>query len=421
MDYSWLIVVLSLLLCAFFSGIEIAFFESNKLRIELENKQGNFSSHIISSYFFSQSSRFIGAMLLGNIISITIYTIFSIHVFNNALPGFSTNTRFFISIFLSSVLMLFTAEILSKSIFRINPNGILKFFVIPALLFYFIFYPFISIILNLADFILKKIFRADFSVASLDFTRLDLNNLIKEASEQQASGKNEKEIDHEIQIFQNALDFSSIRIRECMIPRTEIVAKDINDNINELREEFVNTGLSKILIYKETIDNIVGYVHSFELFKKPERISSIVMPVLVVPETMAAQEALSRFIQERKSMAVVVDEFGGTSGLLTIEDVIEEIFGDIEDEHDKEEFEKTRLSNSEFIFSGRLEVDYLNEEYELNLPVGEEYETLAGLIIAHHGSIPSLGEVITVDGFRFKITGVTDKRIEKVQLKIIQE
>lgn len=419
-SYSLLIIILSVAFSAFFSGMELAFVSANKLRIELENKQGIFSSRLISNYFLSNPSRYIGTMLVGNNIMLVIYGIFMAAILDAPLRNyFHSNAAVLVAqTILSTLVILVTGEFLPKALFRINPNKTLSIFVVPALFFYFTLYILVGFIIGISEFMLKKIFRIELPEGRFDFSRIDLNNLVKEATDSKP-GKDEEEIDHEIQIFQNALDFPNIRVRECMIPRTEIIATEVNDNMEELRKKLIETGVSKILIYKETIDNIIGYVHSYEMFKKPESIKSVLLPVLIVPETMPAQEALSRFIQERKSMAVVVDEFGGTSGLLTMEDVMEEIFGDIEDEHDIEEFEETRISDSEYVFSGRLEVDYINDEYDLELPVGEDYETLAGLIISNHGSIPSRDEVITIGDFRFTIMEVSDKRIERVKVKVV--
>lgn len=422
MDISTIvIIVVSILFSAFFSGMEIAFITSNKLRIELENKQGKFTAGIISRFFLANPSRFIGTMLVGNNIALVIYGIYMAilldPVFNNLL-NYNDAYVLVAQTIVSTILILFTAEYLPKAFFRLHANSFLSVFALPALLIYFLLYPVVLFTIGLSEFILGKVFGFTLPEGRIDFTRIDLDNFLKEATE--GNQTTEEELDHEIQIFQNALDFGNLKARDCMIPRTEIIGTDVRETIDNLRNKFIETGLSKILIYRDTIDHIIGYVHLFELYKQPADVPSVLRPVLIIPETMAAQDVLSQFIQGRKSLAVVVDEFGGTSGILTMEDVIEEIFGEIEDEHDVEEFIEERIRENEFIFSGRLEVDYLNQEYNIGLPEGD-YDTLAGLIIDSHGSIPVLNERIFIDPFQFDIVGVSDKRIEKVKVKKIED
>ena len=277
-------------------------------------------------------------------------------------------------------------------------------------------YPIVFLIIGFTEFVLKSVFKVKIENEQLAFGRVDLDNYVREGTKEHA--KNEDA--HEIRIFKNALDFARVKARECMVPRTEIIALDVNDSIGKLKDKFLQTRLSKILIYDRSIDNIIGYVHSHELFQQPDLIRSILLPVSIVPESMHASEILTLFIQQRRSIAVVVDEFGGTSGMLTMEDVMEEIFGEIEDEHDKEELIEKKISELEYVFSGRLEIDYLNETYQLNLPSFEDYETLSGLIMYYHQSIPRVNEEILIEQFSFKIITVIHNRIEQVQLRIIE-
>jgi len=320
------------------------------------------------------------------------------------------------STLLSTLLILITAEYLPKSIFRVNPNRILTLFAFPLSIVYGLLYPVVIVTIGLSEFVLKKIFRLKMEKENGVFTMIDLDNYLKEGTSEK---EQKSDMDYEIQIFQNALDFSKIKARECMIPRTEMVALEVNQSIEELKNKFIQTRLSKILIYSGSIDNIIGYVYSKELFKSPESIRGILLPVSVVPESIPASELLTIFIQQRKSIVVVVDEFGGTSGMLTIEDVMEEIFGEIDDEHDKEEMIEKQMSEREFVFSARLETDYINDKYHLGLPMLDNYETLGGLVMHHHESIPKLNEKIAIDNFLFTITAVSKTRIEQVNLKVL--
>jgi CBS domain containing-hemolysin-like protein len=413
---SSVIILITLVASAFFSGLEIAFITSNKLRIELERKQGNFSAKILS-YFNKYPSRYLGTMLLGNNIALVIFGIYMDGELKPLIGQYipSKILILLISTFLSTMLILITAEFLPKNIFRINPNRTLRLFALPLTVVYSILYPVVMITIGFSEFILKRIFRVKIEKGNVAFTMIDLDNYVREGT---SVVEKKAEMDHEVQIFQNALDFSSVKARECMVPRTEIVALDTNDGIEELKQKFIQTRLSKILIFSGSIDNIIGYVYSKELFKNPESIRSILLPVSIVPESMAASEVLTIFIQQHKSIAVVVDEFGGTSGMLTMEDVMEEIFGEIEDEHDKEDMIEKQISETEFIFSARLETDYLNHKYHLKLPILDNFETLGGLIMHYHENIPRINEEIRIDNFLFTIVAVTRTRIEQVNLKV---
>lgn len=321
-----------------------------------------------------------------------------------------------ISTFLSTMLILITAEYLPKNIFRINPNKTLSLFWLPLTIVYGLLYPVVMVTIGFSEFMLKKIFRVKIEKEDAAFTMIDLDNYLREGTA--TTNEKKAEMDYEIQIFQNAMDFSNVKARECMVPRIEIIAMDVNNSIEELKNKFIQTRLSKILIFSGNIDNIIGYVYSKELFKNPESIRSILLPVSIVPESIAANEVLTVFIQQHKSIAIVVDEFGGTSGMLTMEDVMEEIFGEIDDEHDKEEMVEKVIRENEYLFSARLETDYLNDKYHLNLPILDNFETLGGLIMHYHESIPKLNDEIRIDNFLFTITSVTRTRIEQVKLVV---
>lgn len=402
---------------AMFSGLEIAFVSANKLKIELDNSKGNFSAKILST-FLKQPAKFIGAMLLGNNIALVIYSILmakflepliATHIVNNEIVILLLQT------IVSTLLILFFAEFLPKALFRINPNKVLTIAAIPITIVYYVLYPFTYFTVGISNLILK-IFKVDTSESDLAFSKIDLEDFVANIQENQNDGE---EIDSEIQIFKNALSFADIKVRECMVPRTEITAMEVEKPIEELQEKFIKTGLSKILIYRDSIDNIIGYAHSKELFKKPESIKSILLPVSIVPEVMSANDMLKKSLKERRSVAVVVDEFGGTSGILTIEDVIEEIFGEIEDEHDKEEFIEKVIDENHYQFSARIEIDYLNEKYKLDFPVSEEYETLGGLIINLNESIPENKEIIRTENFEFTIDKVSDNKVDMISVRLI--
>ncbi|MDQ3047673.1 MAG: hemolysin family protein [Bacteroidota bacterium] len=415
---STLIILICLIASAFFSGLEIAFITSNKLRIELENKQGNWSAKILA-HFTKYPSRYLGTMMLGNNIALVIFSIYMDEEFKQLFGPYihSEILLLLIATLLSTLIIMVVAEFLPKNLFRINPNKTLSLFSFPLTIVYGILYPVVMLTIGFSEFILRVLFRVRIEKENPVFTMIDLDNYVREGT---SASTKKAEIDHEIQIFQNALDFSSVKARECMLPRTEIIALNVDDSIESLKQKFVQTRLSKILIYAKTIDNIIGYVYSKELFKKPESIRSILLPVSIVPESMAASEVLTVFIQQNKSIAVVVDEFGGTSGMLTMEDIMEEIFGEIEDEHDKEEMIERELGSNEYIFSARLETDYINDKYRLNLPILDNFETISGLIMHYHESIPRMNEEIRIENFLFTITAVTRTRIETVNLRVLK-
>jgi CBS domain containing-hemolysin-like protein len=417
-----LVVILTLLMAAFFAAMEIAFFASNKLRLELDRKQGLFSSHIIG-IFQSRSGQYIATIQLGNNIAIVIYGTIMAQWLRPVIGNLIQSEFGILAIqtLISTMIVLTIAEFLPKALVRINPNLALRFMSVPLFIAFAILYPVSYFIHRLSNLILRSILRVD-SVNQYDnmvFGKVDLNHLIIES--QDKKGESNSEEKSEIKLFQNALDFSSVKLRDCMRPRTEITAISLGDTVDELRQKFIESGFSKILVYEDIIDNMVGYVTSKELFKNPMSIKSMLIDISYVPETMPANKLLKKFILERKSVAVVVDEFGGISGMVTIEDIMEEIFGEIDDEHDIDEFIEKHPEEGQYIFSGRLEIDYLNEKYAFHLPELEEYDTLAGYIIYHYENIPKLNDKIIIGKFEFRILKVSRTRIDLVQMKTLHE
>lgn len=405
---------------AFFSGMEIAFVSANKLRIELDKKQGNFSSRIVS-IFLRNPSKYLTTMLVGNNIALVIYGLYMARELEPYIEQFVSNEWLIILIqtLISTLLILVVAEFLPKMFFRNYANNSLNFLSVPVFIFYAALYPITLLVNGLTQAILLGVKgdKASENRGTDVFNKIDLLYFIDESTMPEET--DEKEAD-DIKLFQNALDFSSVKVRDCMVPRTEIVALEFNTDINELKNSFIETGYSKILIFKEAIDNIVGYVTSKSLFNSIEGIEAAILNVSFVPETMSANKLLKQLIKDKKSLAVVVDEFGGVSGMLTIEDIIEEIFGEIVDEHDTSELIEKRISETEYIFSGRLEIDYLNENFGLNIPETEEYETLAGFIIHRYQSIPKLNERIQIENFEIKTLKVSSTKVELIHLKVIE-
>lgn len=412
-------IIFALLLSAFFSGMEIAFVTANKLRIEVDKNKDLLPARLLSG-FLRKPGRFIAALLLGNNIALVVYGIYISVLLQKPLlsilpEGAGEGALLLLTqTIISTLIILFIAEFLPKVLFRINPNGILDFFALPLFLFYILFYPVIFLFIGISEFLLRYVFKTRITRPEYSFGVIDLDHYLNESATTEIEESDDYQ---EIQMFQNARDLGNIKLRECMIPRNEIVALSKSENIETLTQLFVESGHSKILIYQDSIDNIIGYSHSYDLFKKPGNIQQIIKPVMIVPETMPANKLLNMFMTERKSVALVVDEFGGTAGMLTIEDIIEEIFGEIDDEYDVEDFSETRLSDNEFLFSARLEIDYLNQKYKLDLPESYDYETLAGLILSHHEEIPAINDEIRINNFLFVITRATDNRIEEVMLK----
>ncbi|WP_165733102.1 hemolysin family protein [Polaribacter sp. 20A6] len=419
MEIEIIIILTSIILSAFFSGMEIAFVSANKLHIELEKKREGFIPSVLNK-ITQKSSKFITTMLVGNNISLVIYSYYMGGFLIRILPLNTYNefTTLLLQTIISTIIILITAEFLPKAIFRIYANEVLKLFAVPAYFFYVLFHFFSEIISFISDFFLRVFFKTDAEEQQTEFSKEELGYYI---TEQLETGNNDEEVDSEIQIFQNALDFHNVKAREVMVPRTEIVAVELHEKVANLKNIFIDSGLSKVLVYKSSLDDVIGYVNAFELFKKPKTIKSILLPVEIVPESMMINNILNSLMKKRKSVAVVVDEYGGTSGMITVEDIVEELFGEIEDEHDTQEFLEKKISETEFNFSARLEVDYLNEEYSLNIPKSEAYETLGGFIIEQTESIPKENEVVDIEDFEIKILKMSSAKIEEVRLKIVDE
>jgi CBS domain containing-hemolysin-like protein len=412
------IILSSLLFSAFFSGMEIAFISANRFKIEIDNKNGGYKESLLA-YFTKKPAWFIGSMLLGNNIAIVIYSLYMAILLEPYLLKISVNSPVILILqtLISTFFVLIFAEFLPKVIFRINSNKILNLFSIPLIILYSILWLPTLIIISISEFILLIfIGKRDDKNESIAFKKIDLDNYLEQLTQDINIKEN---IENEVMIFQNALNFSDVIARDCMVPRNEILAFELEDNLENLKNKFIETGYSKILIYKETIDNIIGYVHNIELFKKPKNIKSMLLPVNIIPETITANNILEELINKKRSVAVVVDEFGGTAGMLTMEDVIEEIFGEIIDEHDSKEITHVKINDNEFEFSGRIEIDYINETYHLKLPIEENYETLGGFIINHTENIPKKGDVISIDNFRIIIKEVSNTRVEWIKLLVI--
>ena len=425
MSSETLIIVLSLLFSAFFSGMEIAFVSSNKIHIEIEKKQSGFLSHLLIK-ITAKPSKFIATMLIGNNIALVVYGLYMGDVLVDWFAQYlTTDSTFFYYLFnelslltqtiISTLVILVTAEFLPKVFFQIYANSLLKLLALPAYVFYLLFSFFSSFVIWISDFVLKTFFKTKGDEVQLAFTKVELGNYI---SEQMESVEADDEVDSEIIIFQNALEFSEVKAREAMVPRTELTAIEIHDSIKNLSTLFTQTGHSKIVVFKNSIDDILGYVHAFDLFKNPKSIKSMLMPVEFVPETMLAKDILNVLTKKRKSLAVVLDEYGGTSGILTVEDIVEELFGEIEDEHDSVALIEEQLYECSFLFSARLEVDYLNETYKLQLPEHENYETLGGLIVHFTQEIPEQDQQIKIENFQFTIQEVSNTNIELSALKV---
>ncbi len=408
--------------------MEIAFVSANRIHIEIEKKQEGFFAKVLT-WLTEKPSKFIATMLIGNNIALVIYGFFMGDVLMEWFQGLLPTTSEFLNVLLtdfrllsqtiiSTLIILLTAEFLPKVLFQIYSNTLLKFFALPAYFFYLLFSVISWFVIKVSDFILRVFFKTEGDEVQLAFTKLELGDYI---TEQMETVEEEDEVDSEIQIFQNALEFSAVKAREVMVPRTEITAVEIDETPKNLTKLFTETGYSKILVYKESIDEIIGYVHSYELFKKPKTIKSILLPVEFVPETMLIQDILNVLTKKRKSIAVVLDEYGGTSGIMTVEDIIEELFGEIEDEHDSTDLHEEQLSENVYEFSARLEVDYINENYRLELPEGDEYETLGGLIMNETGEIPEQDSEIKIDGFIFHVLEVSSTKIDLVKVQVLIE
>jgi len=419
MDNSYILIAITLAFSFFFSGIEIAFLSANKLQIELQGKQGVLWGRIMS-YFLKRQSWFIGTTLIGNTLALVLFGIYMAQLIEpwlaSSLPQ-SINDEVFILIFqtlISTLLILFTAEFLPKSLFLINPNLMLATLAVPFRIIYVILAPLTFSIVYLSKIVIIHVLRIEYSEEKPVFALTDLNNYLKSMLKVRHE---DEDVGLDKKIFHNALEFKTVRIRDCMIPRTEVTAIDVEEGIDKLRDSFIQSGHSKVLIYKESIDNVIGYCHSSALFKKPQRIEEILTPINIVQETMMANNLMVQLIKEQKSMALVVDEFGGTSGIVSMEDVIEEIFGEIEDEHDDDDLVEEKIDDTTYLLSARLEIDYLNDHYKWQLPKGD-YETLAGLILSYTEDFPAEGETVAIPPYSFTIQKTENKLINTVKLTV---
>lgn len=416
------LILVSILFSAFFSGMEIAFVSSNKLRIQIDRKQKKAFSALVS-FFTRHPSRFIATMLVGNNIALVIYGIAFAMLLEEPLRnilGDNAEAALLLSqTLISTLLILLLAEFLPKTLFRINPNNSLRLLSLPIMLFYAILYPVTILTIGISNFTMKYLLRVKTDTVDAEpvFGKVDLDHFLTTVQQEQAADGEET---GDLKIFKNALEFSGLKVRECMIPRTEVIALEVDSSLEDLAERFIESGLSRILIYRDTIDNVIGYVNSKDLFKKPQKIKSNLKEIQIVPETLPVNKLLTSFIKEGKGIALVVDEFGGTSGLITTEDIIEEIFGEIEDEHDSSDLVEKELAKNLYLLSGRHEINYLNEKYNLSIPVSEEYETLAGYIIFHYESIPQKETSVEIDNFLITITDVSSNRIEEAELNVIR-
>jgi len=414
------IIIICLILCAFFSGMEIAFITSNKIYLEIEKKQDNFLSQILTK-LTEKPSQFIATMLIGFNVAIVVYSFFMgdllMKWFESLGIEFSSLVNLLLQTVLSTFIVLITSEFLPKVFFQIYANSFVKYFAIPAYFFYLLFYVVSTFIMWISDTILKRFFKTEGDFVPLFFSKVELGNYI---SEQMNHFEDHDNLDSEIQIFQNALEFSGVKARDIMTPRTEIAGVDILDSVDDLKEMFIKTGYSKIMVYQNSLDDCIGYVHSFELFKKPKTIKSILIRVEYIPETIFIKEALDLLIKKRKSVAVVLDEYGGTAGIMTIEDIVEELFGEIEDEHDSDEIRiEQEIETGVFLFSARLDVEYINQTYKLNIPESDSYGTLGGFIVDHTKEIPQKGNKISIGNYNIIIEEASNNKIELVKMSLI--
>ena len=411
-------ILITMAFSAFFSGMEIAFVSSNKLRFEMDRNEQSITSRILS-VFYHNPNNFISTMLVGNNIALVIYGILMAELIEqNLLAGYITNEFLLVltQTIISTLIILVTGEFLPKTLFKINPNFTLSLFAIPTFICYIVLYPISKFASGISGVLLLLTgTKINKEASEKAFTKVDLDHFIQSSIENSA---NEEEINTEVKIFQNALDFSSIKIRDCMVPRTEIIAIEDDASMEKLMELFVEKGISKIIVYQDNIDNITGYIHSSELFREPANWQQCIRQLPIVPETMNANKLMKIFMQQKKSLAVVVDEFGGTSGIVALEDLVEQIFGEIEDEHDTTSYVAKEVGNNEYVLSGRLDIEKANEMFSLELPESDEYQTIGGLILHEYQSFPKAHEIITLGNFQFRILKVTATKIELVKLKV---
>jgi CBS domain containing-hemolysin-like protein len=414
------ILLIALVFSAFFSGMKVAFISANKMGLEVDKQKGTVISNLLS-IFSSNSEQYIATMMVGFTVSLVIYGLAFVKIVEQKLSPIIISDLIFIILqaIVATLLFLITAEFLPKTLFKINANSILKAFAVPVILFYIIFFPIANFYMKFSKAIIRLIFKKKVFPENdkYVFSLVDLDHFLNNSFNQEGTENNDEET--EIKLFKNALDFSKVKVRDCMIPRAELEAIDINSSIDELKQRFIETGFSKILVYGENIDNIIGYVHSSQLFKTPPLIKTVINSISFVPEAMMANKLLGIFTQKHKSIAIVVDEFGGISGMITIEDVLEEIFGEIEDEHDTDDLVVKKIKEHEWILSARNEINLLNTKYHFNLPQDDEYETIAGLLLQHYENIPKINSLITIQNYEFRVLKASKTRIELVLMKIV--
>ncbi|WP_410524571.1 hemolysin family protein [Prevotella sp. OH937_COT-195] len=411
-------ILATMILSAFFSGMEIAFVSSNRMLAEMEKDKFGIS-RLPLQIFYKYPNNFVSTMLVGNNIVLVVYGILVAKLFDNTIfQGFEPSVTVPLDTILSTIIVLFTGEFLPKSIFKSNANRLLTIFAFPAFVFYILLWP-ISRFSTIISHILMRIVGIKVEKESGDeiFSKLDLDHLVQSSL---AKAKDDSQIDDDVRIFQNALEFSDTKVRDCMIPRTEICAVEYSSSVSELKNIFIESGKSKIIVYREDIDHIIGYIHSSEMFRDANNWHKGIQNMPYVPETMPAKKLMQTFMQQKKTLGVVIDEFGGTCGIVSLEDIVEEIFGDIEDEHDNSNYVAKQISENEFILSARLEIDKVNEKFNVNLPESEEYMTIGGLILNYYESFPKLNEIVTVGEFEFKIIKNTMTKIELVRLKVLK-
>lgn len=413
-------IFLSVAFSAFFSGMEIAFVSANKFRFEIERNTQSINNRFLS-IFFANPQQFISTMLVGNNIALVVYGLQMAIILEPWLMGLTESPilTLLLQTILSTLIILITAEYLPKTLFRLNANFWLRFFSLPLLICYTLLYP----IAFVTSYFSKSVIRLwgngeDNKEIEQDFGRADISNFIEENYDLNELEGNESINENDVKLFQNVLDFSKVKLRECIVPRTEIIAVEASESLDTLKQKFIESGYSKVLIYEDSIDNIIGYIHSFDFFQNPQELRDNIRKVSIVPESMPANKLMETFMQQKKSIAVVVDEFGGTAGIVTLEDIMEEIFGEIEDEHDRSEYVSKRINDNEFLLSARLEIDAVNEEFDLKIPESEEYETIAGFILSHSGSFPKVNDVIDIEHYSFKIINAIPTKIELVKLTL---
>lgn len=410
-------LVVTMVFSAFFSGMEIAFVSGNRMLAEMERGKNGMSQRAIS-YFYRHPNNFVSTMLVGNNIALVIYGILFAQIFDATLfASLGDGERVTADTIASTVVVLFTGEFIPKLIFKSNPNTMLSLFAIPAMACYVVLYPISRFATLLSKYMLRIIgVKMENAKDEMEFSKVDLDYLVQSSID---NARDEDDIEEEVKIFHNALDFSDTKVRDCMVPRTEIAGIDIDDSDEEeLKNLFIETGFSKLVVYKDDIDHVVGYIHSSEMFRNPKKWRDSIRTLQFVPETMAAKKLMQTFLQQKKTLAIVVDEFGGTSGLVSLEDIVEEIFGDIEDEHDSNNYIAKKTDDGEYVLSARLEIEKVNEMFDLELPESDEYMTLGGLILHEYQSFPKLNEIVKIDKFEFKIIKSTMTKIELVRLKI---